>query len=142
VQIRGPSAPIDREHPVNLWPTNQLAKRWLLQVPNPPPLDRDIPHLVQLLNVGFERDLAVPGCPDRDWWVLEQNAGLLLGRSLDPKDVIYWFFSNPNAGDEQEQRDTLEIALEESQTWEEAAQNVMETYYDRLRAQMSSLRGP
>jgi hypothetical protein len=46
-----------------------------------------------------------------------------------------WFVNNPNAGDEKEQSDTLETLLEESLNWEEAAQNLMECFYDRKAAQ-------
>jgi hypothetical protein len=117
-----------RESLANQWPLNQLAKRWLDEALLP--ASPDLPYLAQLLWEGFEAGLVIPGQGQQYRWELHQAAGQLLDRSLDPVDVIHWFISNPDGGDEEEQGDTLQTFLEESRSWEEAAQNVMEWFYD------------
>jgi hypothetical protein len=98
-------------------------------------MDPELPYLVQLLAEGFEAKLFIPGQGGRYWTDLEGAAAQLLDHSLDAVRVMRWFVSNPNGGHEKEQRDTLQILLEESPNWEEAAQSLMKWFYDRKASQ-------
>lgn len=124
----------DEKLPVNAWSLNQAAKRWLLQVPDGP-LEPSQLYLVQLLWLGFDRQLSIPGRGDDRWWEIEQEAGQLLDRNLDPVRLTHWFVSNPDGGEESEQNDTLLLGLEGAKDWEEAAQNLMDWFYDRISAE-------
>ena len=119
--------------PVNAWPLNQTALKLLRTAKTP--LCDDLPYIVQLLDLGFTRNLAVPGSGNDRWSELEQEAGLLLGRNLDPVRLMHWLVNNPDGGDETEQNDTLLVILEEAKNWEKAAQRLMEWFYDRISAE-------
>src|SRR5207244_297591 len=101
--------------PVNAWPLNQAALKWLRAAKTP--LSDELPYIVQLLDLGFTRNLAVPGRGNDRRWELEQEAGLLLDRNLDPVRLTHWFVNNPDGGNETEQNDALLITLEEAQDW-------------------------
>jgi hypothetical protein len=120
--------------PVNRWPLNREALRWLIAAKEPP--EEHLPYLSQLVWMGFDRGLPVPGRGDKYRWELELAAGeLLLNPKLDSVKVMRWFVSNPNGPEEEvEQSDTLLYLLEKGQCWEEAAQFVMEWFYDRKAA--------
>jgi hypothetical protein len=45
-----------------------------------------------------------------------------------------WFVNNPDGDDEAVQIEMLEDLLEAAKTWEEAAQSIMEWFYDRKAA--------
>jgi Protein of unknown function (DUF1524) len=124
----------DEALPVNGWSLNLAAKRWLRQVPDSP-TDPTQPYLVQLLHLGFDRQLSIPGPGEDRRWEIEQEAGQLLHRNLDPVRLTHWFVNNPDGGEEGEQNDTLLLRLEEANDWEEAAQNLMEWFYDRISAE-------
>lgn len=121
------------ETPVNRWPLNLLAKRWLDQarLPSSP----DLPYLVQLLYEGFEENLSIPGQGQNYRADLEQAASQLLDRDLNPVDVMRWFLNSPRGPSQGEQNDTLRLQLEQAKSWEEAAQSLMEWFYDRKAAQ-------
>jgi hypothetical protein len=124
--------------PVNAWPLNQAALKWLRAAKTP--LRDDLPYLVQLLDLGFTRNLAVPGRGNDLWSELEQEAGLLLGWHLDPVRLTHWFVNNPDGGDETEQDGALLLRLEEAQDSDEAAQQLMEWFYDRISAENNYYR--
>jgi hypothetical protein len=87
--------------------------------------DRASPYLVQLLQLGFERGLQIPGQGQSYREDLELAANQLLSPNLQPVQVMRWLLSNRNAGDQVEQNDTLRRELESAQDWQEAAQNLM-----------------
>jgi hypothetical protein len=118
---------------VNRRPLNQAAKRWLRQAGLG--TDPEIPYVVQLLSEGFEANLSVPGQGQKYWADLELASGELLDRSLNPVQVMRWLTDNPNGPDQREQNDTLRTFLEQAKSWEEAAQSLMEWFYDRKAAQ-------
>jgi hypothetical protein len=62
-------------------------------------------------------------------------SGELLDRNLDPVRVMRWFTNNPNGPGQGEQNDTLRAYLEQAKSWQEAAQSLMEWFYDRKAAQ-------
>lgn len=119
-----PSEPI----PVNRWPLNQDAKKRLLEAGVSP--NAYYLYLLQLLELGFDRGLPImgPGGGYRD--DLEMAAHQLFGQDLKPADIMRWFLSNLNAGDQSEQNDTLRRELGEAKDWREAAQSLMEWFYD------------
>jgi hypothetical protein len=127
------------ESQVNRQPLNQAAKAWLREAGLG--IDPELPYLVQLLWEGFQANLSVPGQGSRYWADLQGAAAQLLDSRLDPVDVVRWFVNNPNGGDEKEQSDTLETLLEESASWEEAAQYVMATTGKRRRTRIT-VSGP
>jgi hypothetical protein len=124
--------------PVNAWPLNQAALRWLLAAKTP--LSDHLPYRVQLLDLGFTRKLAVPGRGNDHRWELAQEAGLLLGGNLDPVRLTHWLVNNPDGGNETEQNDTLLLRLEEAPDWEEASQGLMDWFYDRISAENNYYR--
>jgi len=118
----------DEDLPINSWPLNLKAKRCLQEAglsPNPHQL-----YLVQLLNLGFERELPIPGQGHEYRPELELAAGQLYAHDPNPAQVMRWLLSNADAGDISEQNDTLESALENAGDWREAAQSLMEWFYD------------
>lgn len=127
------SAQTVRELPVNRWPLNQVAFQWLSQ--GRLPASPDLPYLVQLLSEGFQVGLPVPGLGQKYRWELEQASAELLDRSLNPVLVMRWFTNNPNTPSQAEQSQTLLSLLEQAKSWEEAAQGLMEWFYDRKAAQ-------
>src|SRR5215469_1777017 len=114
--------------PVNQWPVNQAAQRWLRQANQPP--DPHSPYLVQLLNLGFQSSLFLPGQGQQYRAELSQAASELYDPSLDPVKVMRWFQSNPQGPSWAEQSQTLLSLLEQARSWEEAAQSLMEWFYD------------
>jgi hypothetical protein len=116
------------EIPANGWPLNQAAKRWLLQAKVSP--DPNYLYLVQLLNLGFEENLTIPGQGQRYRADLELAAGQLFAPELKPVEIMEWLLSNPNGPDQPEQSQTLQSFLEDAKSWEEAAQSLMEWFYD------------
>ena len=66
---------------------------------------------------------------------LDLAVGELLDRRLDPVRLTHWFVNNPDGGEESEQNHTLLLRLKEAKDWEEAAQNLMEWFYDRISAE-------
>lgn len=122
-----------KELSVNRWPLNRVALRWLQQ--GNLPVSSSFPYLVQLLSEGFEANLFIPGQGQRYRADLEQAAHQLLDYSLNPAAVMRWLTDNPNIPDQAEQSQTLLLQLERAKSWEEAAQNLMEWFYDRKAAQ-------
>ena len=118
--------------PANRWPLNRLALRWLNEAREP--VRVDLPYLPQLLWLGFERNLPVPGAPEREWGSLELAAGQMLDPSLDPLRIMRWFQNNPDGPEESEQSRNLQALLREAKNWEEAAQSLMEIFWDLLSA--------
>ena len=118
---------------VNRWPLNQDAKRRLQEAREG--LRPDLPYLVQLLNLGFDRNLDVPGPGQKFRAELEQASQEMLDPSLSPMTVMRWLLNNPNAGQQAEQNDTLRLQLERASNWSTAAQALMEWFYDRKAAQ-------
>ena len=123
---------VPRELPVNRWPVNQAALRWLQAAKEQP--DPQLPYLVQLLHLGFEREQPIPGLGDQYKGSLELAAGKLLSSQLDPVKVTRLFQDNPNGPDQDEQSQNLLGLLTSAQTWEQAAQRLMEIWYDRNAA--------
>ncbi len=125
--------------PVNGWPVNRLSKQWLLkggQEASP-----DHPYILQLVLRGIETDVPLPGQGGDFRWELEIAAGRMLSPRLDPVKITRWFTNNPDGSeDPSEQSATLEQALQEAQTWEEAAQVAMEAFYDRIAAENDCYR--
>lgn len=110
----------------NRWPLNQLAKRRLEEAglsPDPGSL-----YLVQLLQLGFAKGLEIPGQGQSYRSDLGQAAEGLDDPNLNPMQVMRWLLSNRNM--ESEQNDTLRRELENAQDWQEAAQSLMEWFYD------------
>jgi hypothetical protein len=128
-----PSRSHREQLPVNRWPLNQDAKKRLLEAGEPP--EPNLPFLVQLLSAGFERGLGIPGPAQKYRVELEQASAELLDPRLDPAKVMRWFLSNPNGPEPGEQNDSLRLLLEKASSWQEAAQNLMEWFYDRKAAQ-------
>jgi len=115
--------------PVNEWPVNRAARKWLLKVPDGP-LSPDKPYLFQLLWVGFDRDLPAPGVPDSLYWRLSQAAGRMLAQSQrDPVALMRWAQESPDGPSEPEQAQDLLAQLREAKDWQEACQNLMEVFY-------------
>jgi hypothetical protein len=125
--------------PVNRQPVNQEALKWLRAAREP--ADPLLPYLAQLVNLGFQQNLPVPGLGDRYWADLELAAGQLLDPKLNPVLLMRWFQNNPNGPPEPEQSQSLEALLGEAANWEAAAQAVMEVFYDRLAAEHPAFRG-
>lgn len=119
--------------PPNSWPLNQEAKRRLLEAGESP--DLGYLYLVQLLNLGFEKDLPVLGQGGNYRPELESAAQQLYDPGLKPAQVMRWFLSNRNAGDQQEQTATLMRDLEDAKDWQEATQNLMQWFYDLKASQ-------
>ena len=122
------SPPKKEPVPPNSWPLNQVAKRRLLEAgesPHPNWL-----YLIQLLQLGFEKGLPIPGQGDNYRPELEGATNQLFDPDLKPAQVMRWFLSNRNAGDQAEQTATLAGCLEGAETWEGAAQSLMEWFYD------------
>ena len=122
-----------RELPVNKWPLNQVAKERLLeagQVPNPAYL-----YLAQLLQLGFEAGLQIPGQGQGYREELELAANQLSDHSLSPAQVMRWLLNNRESGEQSEQNDTLRRELESAPNWQEAAQNLMQWFYDLKASQ-------
>jgi hypothetical protein len=117
-----------REIPVNRWPVNQAAVHWLREANDLP--DPHLPYLVQLLHLGFEREQPVPGLGDQYRGSLELAAGKLLSNQLDPVKVTRLFQDNPNGPDQDEQSRNLVALLTSANSWEQAAQSLMELWYD------------
>jgi hypothetical protein len=117
---------------INELPSNRSAKRWLVEAREP--LADYLPYLVQLLWVGFERGLSIPGRGQKYRWELEVASGELLDPMLDQAKVMRWFVNNLNGDNEAVQTGMLEDLLEGAKTWEEAAQSLMEWFYDRKSA--------
>jgi hypothetical protein len=122
-----------RELPVNKWPLNQAALGWLRRAHKP--ADSSLPYLAQLLSEGFEANLALAGPGQKFRAELHQASDQLLDWSLDPVAVMRWFTDNPNGPSQPEQSQSLLLELEKAKSWEEAAQNLMEWFYDRKAAQ-------
>jgi len=117
--------------PVNGWPVNRLAKRWLLE--GRQHADPNYPYLLQLVLAGLEGGVELLGQGGDFREELELAAGQMLSPRLDPVKVTRWFTNNPDGPEDlSEQAATLEIALEEARTWKEAAQVAMEAFYDRI----------
>jgi hypothetical protein len=123
----------DEDLPVNSWPLNREAKRWLQEAKISP--DSGYLYLVQLLQLGFEQRLQIPGQGQNYWDDLELAANQLLDHNLQPVQVMRWLVSNRNAGDQGEQNDTLRAELEQAPSWEVAAQNLMQWFYDLKASQ-------
>lgn len=119
--------------PVNRWPLNRAAKERLLEAKVPP--DPQHPYLLQLLALGFDRGLPLPGQGNQFLWDLSLAADQLLDPKLKPVPVLRWLLDNPNAGDQAEQSRTLLSLLQAAPSWEAAAQGLMEWFYDRKAAQ-------
>jgi hypothetical protein len=118
--------------PVNTWPVNQVALKWLRAANDE--ISDWLPYLPQLICLGFERDLPVPGRGEDYRSDLELAAGELLGESVDSFQTVRWLLNNPNGPDLAEQTHTLEVLLEQAECWAEAAQSAMEWFYDRWSA--------
>jgi len=118
----------DENLPVNSWPLNREAKRWLQEAGVSP--DPGYLYLVQLLSLGFERGLEIPGPGQDHRWELEGASNQLFNHNLKPVQVMRWFLSNQNAGEMGEQNDTLLQELESAPDWQGAAQNLMQWFYD------------
>jgi hypothetical protein len=127
------SAKTDRELGVNRWPVNRLALRWLREARLP--VSPDLPYLVQLLSQGFEADLPLLGQGQKYRADLDLAAGQLLDPSLNPADVMRWLTNSPSGPSPSEQLQTLQSSLEQAKSWQEAAQNLMEWFYDRISAE-------
>jgi len=93
------------EPAINEWPLNRLAERWLAEAKEP--IADYLPYLVQLLWVGFDRGLPVPGRGNKYRWELELASGELLSPKLDQVLVMRWFVNNPEGEDEAVQSDML-----------------------------------
>lgn len=119
--------------PVNRWPLNQDAKKRLQEAGEAP--EQHQLYLVQLLNLGFERELPVPGPGQKYRADLEMAAQGLYDLNHKPADVMRWFLNNPNGPDQAEQNDTLRLVLEKATDWREAAMGLMEWFSDRQAAQ-------
>lgn len=128
------NAPLRKEQIApNSWPLSQAAKKRLVEakaMPDPSSL-----YLVQLLQLGFEKGLPVLGQGGSYRPELEGAANQLSDPSLNPAQVMRWFLSNPNSGEQQEQTSTLTRELESAPDWEGAAQNLMQWFYDRKASQ-------
>lgn len=119
-------------NPVNRWPLNQDAKKCILQAgehPNPHYL-----YLVQLLSLGFEKGLDIPGQAQQFRGELKEAADQLYNPRMKPAQIMRWFLNNPNGEDQGEQNDTLRQELQKAKDWKEAAQSLMEWFYDRRAA--------
>ena len=128
-----PQPPKKEPVPPNAWPLNQEAKRRLVQAGESP--DPSGLYLVQLLNLGFEKDLPVLGQGGSYRPELESAAQQLYDPDLKPAQVMRWLLSNRNAGDQQEQTATLMHDLESARSWKVAAQNLMQWFYDLKASQ-------
>lgn len=124
--------------PVNRWPLNQDAKKRLLQAGERP--DPHYLYLLQLLNLGFEKGLEIPGQGQHFRADLEQAAAQLYSPRLKPAQIMRWLLSNPNGPAQGEQNDTLRLALQKAPDWEGAVQSLMEWFYDRKASQDPYLR--
>lgn len=113
--------------PPNRWPLNRDAKKRLQEAKATP--DAGSLYLVQLLQLGFEKGLQIPGPAQSYWHDLEGAANQLTAPNLQPTQVMRWLLSNPNAGEQSEQNDSLRRELETATTWQEAAQNLMQWFY-------------
>jgi len=114
--------------PPNNWPLNRVAKHRLVEAGTSP--DPEYLYLVQLLSLGFEAGLEIPGQGQDYRTDLEQAANQLFSHNLKPAQVMRWLLSNPNAGDQGEQNDSLRRELESAPNWQAAAQNLMQWFYD------------
>lgn len=129
------------ELPQNNQPLNRAALPWLQAAKVP--VDPRQPFLLQLMWVGFDRGLPIPGPGQEYRWELKQAFERLLAPRFDPLKVVRWLLSNPNGPDDpKEQEDTLTLALEAAESWESAAQCVMECFYDRLSAENDYYQSP
>ena len=118
--------------PVNRWPVNQVARKWLVQAKAP--FGPDMPYLAQLAWWGFEANMDLPGSEEQDVPALATSVGRLLDPKLDPVRVTRWFSQNPNGPSLAEQTETLISELQAAKTWQQAAQVAMECFRDRIEA--------
>lgn len=125
--------------PANSWPLNQVAKHRLREAGLHP--DPGYLYLVQLLQLGFERGLQIPGQGQEYWSDLALAASQLTSHSLNPVRVMRWLLSNRNGGDQGEENDSLRRELESAPNWEGAAQNLMQWFYD-LKASLDPYYRP
>jgi hypothetical protein len=119
--------------PVNNWPLNQSARRRLVEAKAP--VDPQVLYLVQLLQLGFEAELTIPGQGQGYRADLELAANQLSNHRLVPAQVMRWLLSNQNTGEQSEQNDTLKRELDKAADWREAAQNLMQWFYDLKASQ-------
>ncbi len=123
------------ELPSNLWPVNQAAKRWLLEV-DPP--DESRCYLAQLASWALDKQVVSVPRPMSPSQPLPHDLETAVNRRLgagaqEAERASEWFLSNPNL-DRQEQADNLERELEQAQSPQDAAQSLIETVYDLMVA--------
>ncbi len=123
-----------QEIPVNQWPINKLALRWLRkgkQKESP-----HLPYILQLIIRGLFNGVPLLGPGESFREDLEAEISQLLRPRFDPVKVMRWLLNNPNGPDDpEEQAATLEQGLETAETWQEAAQAAIEVFHSRLAAE-------
>jgi len=123
---------------VNDDPLNQAAKKWLAQAMALSPAPAV--YLLDLAWWGLEE--ARLELSDLDPGVQQTYLSLSVGQMFawDPDNWMEWLLSNPNAGEPQEQRDSLLRELERAEDPAEAAMRVLEVMTSKLQAQLPVFR--
>src|SRR5258708_7624872 len=126
------SASLREQLPVNNLPLNRAAKKWLREAKAP--IDGRKSYLLGLLWWGLEQGVPLPGQGARWKDDLALAAGNLMSERHDPAPSYRWIISNPNGPAREEQAQTLLPLLLQAKTWQEAAQEAMQVFYDRAAA--------
>ena len=124
------------EVPVNHWPINQSALRWLNRAKEP--ANPQVPYVLQLATLGLETDkldLPQPLSPSQP--TPEAVRQVAYGLAVEGRDPAYRamqrLFSNPNLS-QKEQVDNLENSLSKASNPLQAAQAVIQVIYDLMVA--------
>jgi hypothetical protein len=124
---------------LNRLPVNQAAQRCMAKGQLSP--DPNRLHAIELLQLGFQFRLPIPGQAEGYRSDLESAAEQLDSPRLAPADVMRWLLSNPNAGSTEEQSSTLSEELLDAPTWQAGAQRLMQWFYD-LKASLEPFYRP
>jgi hypothetical protein len=125
------------EAPVNKWPVNRAAKKWLEGVDDQ--VNEEMSYLVQLAWWGLEdggvqvREPLSPSQPQ------PHDLNQLIAGMLGAKawDATMWLLSNPELPREEQMKD-LEQKLLDATSPEQAAEIVVLTAYDRMVEQSAT----
>lgn len=129
-----------QEVPVNRWPVNQAALRWLLLAKGP--TNPQVPYVIQLATWGLEQDglqipdPLAPSQPTADA-VQQVVYGLAQSGRKPAFQAMERLVSNPNLSPQEVMSD-LKASLAQASNPLEAAQEVVQVVYDLMVATSES----
>ena len=114
---------------------NRAALTWLKEAQADPE-----PHYLHLLTLAAHGlDQGVEGeWPASHRHALQEQLNVLHG--WKPENVMFWLLNNPNAGDAEEQKESLLAALSRASKWPIAAAMVLNAIYSRQVADNPALQ--